>query len=150
MVVLIHSVNLVTSAYSYNELFRKFEIVILIQVELGDGHGDSLLEHALIVKFVLSGVLAGCLLEHALRHCRSRAALPVKNVTISKFPITEVVFIVVITLPLHDERFVVEVVILTRREIDLRESHLAQISLFDDDGNHNVGVVTSVPLTWAA
>ena len=131
MVVLIHSVNLVTSAYSYNELFRKFEIVILIQVELGDGHGDSLL-------------------DHALRHCRSRAALPVKNVTISKFPITEVVFIVVITLPLHDERFVVEVVILTRREIDLRESHLAQISLFDDDGNHNVGVVTSVPLTWAA
>ena len=51
----------------------------------------------------------------------------------------------VITLPPHDERFIVEVVVLARREIDLWESHLAKISLFDDDGNHNVRVVTSVP-----
>ena len=77
------------SARSHDEFFRKF--VILIQVELGDGHGDSLLEHALIFKFVLSGVLAGRLLEHALRHCLSWDALPVVDFVISEGPITEFV-----------------------------------------------------------
>ena len=125
------------------ELFRKF--VILIQRELGDGHGDSSEQ-----KFVLSLISefdeAGRILEHALRHC-SRDALPVVNFVISKFPISDVVFIVVVALRLLDERFVVEVVILTPLEIEQWESHLAQISLFDDDGSHNVLVETSVLLS---